>query len=87
MQWKPFFHGFNQKFNGKSGDGRSLPSNLLDLEGGECARHWAKSLNPMSDCHFGEDVHAADLGGYPEVRTLFLDPHNRRLAADPAFLA
>lgn len=35
---------------------------------------------------FGEDVHAADLGGHPEFRPL-LHPDHGRLAADPAPLA
>src|SRR6266700_6575099 len=36
---------------------------------------------------FGEDVHAVDLGRHPKLRALFFDPHNRGLAAHPAFLA
>ena len=43
--------------------------------------------NRLSDGYLGENVHAADLGGHPEVGALFLDPDNGRLAADPAFLA
>ena len=47
----------------------------------------ANRPNRTSDGHFGEDVHAADLGGHPEVGALFLDPDNRRLATNPALLA
>src|SRR5215831_2167582 len=43
--------------------------------------------NPLSDRHFGEDVHAADLRCHPPVLALFLHSDNRRLAADPALLA
>src|ERR1700733_14925902 len=46
----------------------------------------ASEMTP-SNCDFGEDVHAADLGGHPELSAFFLDPDDGRLAADPAFLA
>jgi len=39
------------------------------------------------DCHFGEDIHTADLGGDPEFGAVFFDPNDRRMAADPALLA
>jgi hypothetical protein len=38
-----------------------------------------------SDGHFGEDVHAANLGRNPKLGT-FLDSNDRGLAADPALL-
>jgi hypothetical protein len=42
--------------------------------------------NPLSDGYFGEDIHAADLGCNPKLRSIFY-PHDRRLAADPALFA
>ena len=36
---------------------------------------------------FGEDVHAADLGGHAELCSLFFYADDRRLAADPALFA
>ena len=39
----------------------------------------------QSDCDFRKDIHAADLGGDPELGT-FLDADHGRLAADPTSL-
>jgi hypothetical protein len=36
---------------------------------------------------FGEDVHAADLGGHPKFWAVLLNPDDRGLAAHPALLA
>jgi hypothetical protein len=40
---------------------------------------------PVLSGGFGEDVHPVDLGRYPKLRAFFLDSHDRRLAAHPAF--
>ena len=84
MQWKPFFTEFIGKLCLDVKDRANFGIRKMVVNTrlvGQIAQTYA------SDGHFGEDVHAADLGGHPEVGALFLDPHNRRLAADPAFLA
>ena len=73
---------------GKSQVGRERPRN--SGRNGPWSEHLQKigiGPKPVSDGHLGEDVHAADLGGHPEVGALLLDTDDRRLAADPALLA
>ena len=40
-----------------------------------------------SDRDFGQDVHAPDLGGYPEFGAFFFNPDDRSLTAYPTLLA
>jgi len=50
---------------------------------------WRHSGSPSAGSHrdFGQDVHAPNLRRHPEFASLFLYPHDRSLAANPAFLA
>ena len=44
-------------------------------------------FSSTSETDFGEDIHAADLGGYPEFGATVFDTHDGCLAADPTLLA
>jgi len=41
----------------------------------------------LSHGDFGEDIHAANLGGYAEVGAAIFDPNDGGLTTDPAFFA
>jgi len=89
MQWEAFFHSIAENYwQNPHGDSlvwekmgkREFGYGPIPLAGGI-------ALNGPSDGDFGKDVHAADLGRHSVVGSLFFDPDDRRLAANPVLLS
>ena len=85
MQWKPFLHKFNENSWAKN---LPHPATVQFLDGSVNSEDKLRNpWKPPSNGHLGEDVHSADLGGYPPVFALLFDADYGGLAADPALLA